>query len=194
MTILRRRPRAFLAASLVSVLVTFLIGCGGDDGDASVDTDTTTTAALEESTTTAGDDGGSTTTEVVPDEGETTTTVAEDEGPGDGGGDATETDEEAQGVNWTLSATQFNGQDGQRVRYDCPPDGEPAVVWGSGTYTDDSSVCTAAVHAGLITFEDGGRVVIEIAPGQEAYNGSEANDVTTSDYGYWDGSFTFPKS
>ena len=65
-------------------------------------------------------------------------------------------------------------------------------MWGTDVYTDDSSVCSAAVHAGLITVEDGGKVVIEIAPAEEEYKGSDANGVESSDYGPWGGSFTFP--
>ena len=67
-------------------------------------------------------------------------------------------------------------------------------MWGTDTYTDDSSVCIAAVHAGLITEDEGGRVVIEIAPGEESYTGSEANGITSTDYGSWSGSFTFPRA
>ena len=113
----------------------------------------------------------------------------------DGGGssDTVSVDEEAADVTWNLNAAQYRGQLEKRIAFDCPADGEPGQeVWGTGTYTDDSSVCKAAVHAGLITFEDGGRVVVEIAEGQESYEGSEANGVTSLDYGEWGGSFTFP--
>ena len=34
--------------------------------------------------------------------------------------------------------------------------------------------------------------MIEIAPGEAEYEGSEEHDVTSLDYGAWDGSFTFP--
>jgi hypothetical protein len=64
-------------------------------------------------------------------------------------------------------------------------------VWGTGTYTDDSSVCSAGVHAGRITAAEGGTVRIEIAPGMESYEGSEANGVTSLSYGQWDGSYVF---
>jgi len=63
---------------------------------------------------------------------------------------------------------------------------------GVDIYTDDSSVCTAAVHAGLITLAQGGRVVIEIRDGLEAYEGGAANGITTLEYASWPGSFVFP--
>ena len=60
-----------------------------------------------------------------------------------------------------------------------------------GTYTDDSSVCSAAVQAGLITLANGGNVTIEIQPGANSYTGSTKNGITSSDYGPWSGSNTF---
>lgn len=64
-------------------------------------------------------------------------------------------------------------------------------MWGTDVYTNDSSVCTAAVHAGLIDFEAGGVVVIEMRPGESSYIGTTANGVTTQSYGSWGGSFVF---
>jgi hypothetical protein len=93
---------------------------------------------------------------------------------------------------WTKNATEFRGQDGTLVEFDCTPDGTLASIWGTETYTDDSSVCTAAVHVGLITVEDGGTVTIEIQPGQDSYVAGEANGVASSSYGAFEGSFTFP--
>jgi hypothetical protein len=65
-------------------------------------------------------------------------------------------------------------------------------VWGTDVYTDDSSVCTAAVHAGLITLAGGGTVTAEIRPGQSSYKGSTRNGITSSPYASWLGSFIFP--
>jgi LCCL domain-containing protein len=67
---------------------------------------------------------------------------------------------------------------------------EGGTVWGSGIYTDDSGICRAAVHAGVIS-ADGGDVVFNIVDGQESYSGSEANGVESRDYGSWSGSFEF---
>lgn len=64
--------------------------------------------------------------------------------------------------------------------------GGPA--WGTNPYTDDSAVCSAAVHAGVIG-AGGGVVHLSPAPGQSRYPGSTRNGFTTSDYGSWPGSF-----
>ena len=58
-------------------------------------------------------------------------------------------------------------------------------------YTEDSSICTAAVHAGLITVEDGGEVTFELVDGQDAYEGSASNGITSNDFGPYGGSFRF---
>ena len=103
------------------------------------------------------------------------------------GGDATPVPD----PTWGLNAVAYRGQNGVHLRVDCPADGTIYSVWGTGTYTDDSSICTAAVHAGLITLASGGSVVIEIAPGLQEYTGTEANGILTTSYGPWDGSYTF---
>jgi hypothetical protein len=72
----------------------------------------------------------------------------------------------------------------------CPPAKAPGAVWGSGPYTTDSDVCTAARHAGVIG-KEGGAVVAELRPGQAAYQGSTANGVKTQRWGKYDSSFGF---
>jgi len=108
-------------------------------------------------------------------------------GNGNGGGGTPVTDS-----TWSSTATDFRGKNGSRYTYTCTPGGTVGSVWGTGVYTDDSSVCTAAVHAGLITLAAGGTVTIEIRAGQDAYVGSTQHGVTSSDYGSWDGSYVFP--
>ena len=93
-------------------------------------------------------------------------------------------------ASWEANAQDYRGRIGVLVDYDCLPGGVPQRVWGTDTYTDDSSVCTAAVHAGEITLEAGGLVWIRIAPGQLTYDASERNGILTESYLAWDGSFT----
>lgn len=92
-------------------------------------------------------------------------------------------------ADWSMTAEAFRGQDGGRASFECPPGGAFGTVWGSGTYTDDSSVCTAGVHAGVISQRGGGVVVIVISPGLSSYEGSTSNGVTSVGYGSWYGSF-----
>jgi len=65
-------------------------------------------------------------------------------------------------------------------------------VWGSHPYTQDSSLCAAAVHAGAITKADGGSITAKASPGCSKYTGSKENGVTTSNWGPYDTSFHFP--
>ncbi len=94
-------------------------------------------------------------------------------------------------TGWSATAKDRRGRNGERVSFTCPAGGTAFTVWGTGVYTDDSSVCTAAVHAGLIRFAGGGTVTIEIKAGQSSYAGSTLNGVTTKAYGSWGGSFVF---
>ncbi len=64
-------------------------------------------------------------------------------------------------------------------------------VWGTDVYTDDSSICTAAIHAGAIPPATGGAVTFTVVPGQASYEGTDRNGVFTLSYGEWGGGFTF---
>ena len=92
-------------------------------------------------------------------------------------------------ITWTQDALNRRASIGQTFVYNCSANGTFDSVWGTDVYTDDSSICTAAVHAGKITRTAGGTVTIEIRPGQSAYVGATRNGVTSSSYGSWDGSF-----
>ncbi|XP_069498777.1 cysteine-rich secretory protein LCCL domain-containing 2-like [Ambystoma mexicanum] len=65
---------------------------------------------------------------------------------------------------------------------------QEVAVWGTDIYTDDSSVCKAAIHTGNLK-NSGGRVRAEKRPGQDSYHQSLRNGVTTRSYGAWHGSF-----
>lgn len=90
---------------------------------------------------------------------------------------------------WALNAGSQRDSMNMRFTIQCPAGGTPRTVWGTTFYTDDSSICTAAVHRGAITLESGGPVTYEIAPAQESYEGSTQNGITTLDYGPWGGTF-----
>lgn len=159
-----RTPHAALLAAAIAALLA-LPACS-DDGDITAVGSTTTRAA--DSPTTTVDDSG---------EVDTTKETIDVDDP-----------------SWAANATQYRGRDGERFDQVCPPNPEEAAgsVWGANTYTDDSSICTAAVHAGLITFAEGGTATYEIAPGKDSYASAISNGVTSTRYGAWGGSFVFP--
>jgi hypothetical protein len=94
-------------------------------------------------------------------------------------------------TTWEANATSLNGKDGQTFTLACSPGGTAHSVWGSDIYTADSSICTAGVHSGLITYQQGGTVTIELRPGRTIYGSSERSGVTTSPYGSYPHSFVF---
>jgi len=92
---------------------------------------------------------------------------------------------------WRVSATRVRGQNGRAFTLFCPPGGPPGTVWGTDVYTDDSSVCGAAQHAGLLNPMAGGPVTFYVRPGMPAYQGSPRNNVTSQNYGNYAGSIVF---
>jgi hypothetical protein len=62
-------------------------------------------------------------------------------------------------------------------------------IWGTGVYTDDSSLATVAVHAGILRVGEKGLIKVTILPGQKKYTGSMRNGVESEDYVDWDRSF-----
>jgi hypothetical protein len=112
---------------------------------------------------------------------------SEDGGSGDDGarhGDShVAADVDHPDVDWTSTAEAYDEKPDKTIAYECPAHGSIiGTVWGSGPYTTDSSVCTAAVHAGRITLADGGRVVIKIRRGESSYEGTTQHDVVTTSY------------
>jgi hypothetical protein len=161
--------RAFLAAGLL--VATSAVGACGDaggDGGSASDPRPTTAAPPADgtpSTSSSSPDGGTAPAEVGP---------------------------------WSTTAADVASDVGATVEeqralfLDCPGGGPTtASVWGAGPYTDDSAVCVAAVHAGLITVDIGGTVTFGLAPGRERYEGTSANGITTQPYGFWGRSFVF---
>jgi LCCL domain len=95
-------------------------------------------------------------------------------------------------ASWSTRPNSLGGRPSQRFTIYLPPGGVASgAIWGSDVYTDDSSIGTAAVHAGLISFENGGTVTIEIRPGQAQYKSTTRYGITSASYGYWGGSFVF---
>mgnify|MGYP001286134720 CR=1 FL=1 len=91
--------------------------------------------------------------------------------------------------HWNQGVSQFRGQYGQRYTMNCIKNGSEFAVWGSNPYTDDSPVCTAAAHLGLMTRAEGGSVTVEIRPAQKRFVGGDANGVTAFPWGPYPGSY-----
>jgi hypothetical protein len=96
-------------------------------------------------------------------------------------------------VDWSSSPLDLNlrGLNGERFRFHCPSGKvRPGQVIGSGPYTDGSSICAAAVHAGVINAASGGIVTIEVRPGEAHYEASRGHFIQSESYdGFWSGSF-----
>ncbi|OAN84278.1 hypothetical protein A8B78_07360 [Jannaschia sp. EhC01] len=101
---------------------------------------------------------------------------------------------QAQTINWGPSADALGiaSNTGQSFSFFCAPNaGLSGDVWGTGTYTSDSSVCHAAQHAGLIVPQLGGPVRLLVTGHQPSYTGTLSHGINSSSYGEWPRSFTF---
>jgi hypothetical protein len=144
-----------------------------------------------------GDDPGSGTGDSQETSGDSgTNTGGENSGDaGNSGGQGTNGQPSADAVHpdvdWTSSATEYDGLTDKTIAYNCPANGTIGTVWGSEPYTTDSSVCTAAVHAGRISLADGGWVVIQIREGDQSYEGTTQYGIVTTAYGPYAWAFSF---
>jgi hypothetical protein len=84
----------------------------------------------------------------------------------------------------------FLAANAERVECTCASAQSAGPVWGSSTYTADSSLCQAALHAGAVTAA-GGRVVARSAPGCAKYVGSKAHGVAANSWAQFHASFYF---
>lgn len=65
------------------------------------------------------------------------------------------------------------------------------TVWGDGIYTDDSNIAKAAVLEGKCKIGENCTVCIKIIESKSSYGSCTKNGISTSSYGYWDGSYIF---
>lgn len=83
----------------------------------------------------------------------------------------------------TATEKEFEGVTGKFFRVNCPkncahhPEGN---VFGNLIYSDDSSICKSAIHAGFIKNEEGGEFLVEIANGVEKYDSSFKNEINSA--------------
>ncbi len=88
------------------------------------------------------------------------------------------------------AAQTFDGGPGTAFTGTCPAGCTGGFLWGTDVYTDDSSICTAAIHAGALT-DAGGPVTFVIEEGLAEYPSSDQNGVISSSWPEWPRSFTF---
>ena len=95
----------------------------------------------------------------------------------------------SQNIDFSKTAEEFRGKIGQRFTFLCAKvDYIGHRLYGTDIYTDDSCICTAGVHAGVIPYS-GGMVTIEIRGAQNSFQGSNRNGANSSSWGVWPGSF-----
>lgn len=99
-----------------------------------------------------------------------------------------------QQVTCSTAVQTIAGDAGASISVTCPAGCGASTAWGGPIYSDDSSICTAAIHAGVIQAASGGAVTVTIAPGQASYAASSANGISTSSWGSWGRSFTVAAS
>ncbi len=93
-------------------------------------------------------------------------------------------------LSFSCSDKVTKGGDSDEFKVKCAKGCTTGSVWGTGWYTTDSPVCVAAVHAGVIQADDGGVVTVKIEKGLPSYKGSKTADVTTSNWGAYEKSFS----
>ena len=100
--------------------------------------------------------------------------------------------QQALGINEYQNASAFRQEPGRRLTFVCQAsDGTKATIYGTDTYTDDSAICAAAIHAGVLKAGQTGEVRIVIGSGAPSFEGTERNGVTSRRYGRWEYSYTF---
>jgi hypothetical protein len=98
------------------------------------------------------------------------------------------------GIDADMTPSHCTQPAGGRCALVCPAsDGKKGYVEGTDTYSSYSSICAAAVHAGVLAPGKAGAVVIVIGNGEKSYRGSERNGVKSVDHGPRANSFTFAK-
>lgn len=80
--------------------------------------------------------------------------------------------------NDSAASAKFSGNVGTKFLVFCPPgcSKKPPSLFGNGIYTDDSSICQAAIHTGFMT-DKGGEAQFEIEGPRQTYAGKKRNAI-----------------
>ena len=66
-------------------------------------------------------------------------------------------------------------------------------LWGTGTYTTDSSLAAAAVHSGILKMGETGIVQVKVIASPPSFAGSVQNGLTSSNFGVYGGAYEISK-
>lgn len=93
-----------------------------------------------------------------------------------------------------LNLEQMRTQSPARIVCSCTPQliAFNIAVFGTDVYTDDSGICNAAIHAGVID-RDGGIVVVTPGAGRQSFAGSARNGVQSRNYGRWQWTYSLSR-
>ncbi len=98
-------------------------------------------------------------------------------------------------ITWEDTAVHIRTEPRSDFDFVCPPTEDPGryPVWGTDIYTDSSSICAAAVHAGAITAAGGPVRILRLdgLDGRNAYIATTRNGITTLPEDDWFWSFMF---
>jgi len=93
------------------------------------------------------------------------------------------------------SASGLANEPNRRYRFVCTAVGEPSKnIWGTDEYADDSDICSAAIHAGVLQRNQVGMVTIVTGHGASSFQGSERNNVISLSYLNGDATYRFDTS
>jgi len=92
-------------------------------------------------------------------------------------------------VHERFSAEQYRTQIGRQINVELQ-DTSIGGLWGTGIYTDDSSLSSAAYHSGVLPVGSKGTIAILISGPQASFVGSSQNGIISANYSIsWPGSF-----
>jgi hypothetical protein len=85
--------------------------------------------------------------------------------------------------------TEYRNRVGESILFKVTGATGGATIWGTNVYTDDSPLPITAVHFGALKSGEEGIIRVTILPGQNSYEGSTQNGVSSSNYAKWHGSY-----
>jgi hypothetical protein len=94
----------------------------------------------------------------------------------------------------SFEGNQLHGEPGSIHRVSCPSGCKQDLppwggAWGTDTYSGNSRICVAAIHAGLSSDEGGGEFTLILGDKRPAFRGSKRNGGESHDLGAQDVSF-----